>query len=448
MGRAIRGRTGWVVGMAASGWRERFEAKLTTAERAVGVVDSGDRVFVQGSAASPIELLDALAAQAGRLQGVRMIHLHLEGGAPHVRSGLQRSFRHEALFIGANTRQAVREGRADYIPVFLSDVPELFRSGALALDVALLNLSTPDQHGYCSLGTAVDVALAAAQSARTVVALINRGMPRSLGDSFVHVDRLTWAVEANRAPIATVLPTPSEVEQQIGAQVAELVEDGATLQLGIGAIPNAVLARLGDRRDLGVHTEMFSDGVVELAERGVITGARKTLHAGKIVASFVLGSEQVYRFVDDNPAVEMHPADYTNDTAVIRRNANMVAINSAIEVDLSGQVVADSIGARFYSGVGGQMDFMRGAALSPGGKAIIALPSTTRDGRLSRIVPTVGSGAGVVTTRAHVQYVITEYGIAALHGKSVRERARTLIQIAHPAFRERLEAMAVEQHWL
>lgn len=419
-----------------------------TAEEALRAVRSGDRVFVHGAAAAPLALIEALAARVGDVTGVRVIHLHTEAPAPYVAPGFERSFRHEALFVGANVREAVHAGRADYLPVFLSDIPQLFRSGAIPLDVALLNLSSPDDHGYCSLGSSVDVALAAAGAARTVIALINAAVPRTLGDAFIHADELAFAVAANRPPASVIAPPSSEIEGRIGAQVAALIEDGATLQLGIGAIPNAVLARLDDRRDLGIHSEMFSDGVVDLTERGVITGARKSLHRGKIVASFVLGSERVYRFVDDNPAVELHPADYTNDTAIIRRHAGMVAINSALEIDLTGQVVADSLGTAIYSGVGGQMDFVRGAALAPGGKAIIALPSATRDGRFSRIVPTIRPGAGVVTTRAHVQYVATEWGIAFLHGRSLRERAAQLIGIAHPAFREELERHARDQCWV
>jgi acyl-CoA hydrolase len=434
--------------VAADGWQARLRPKLVSAEEAVGAVKSGDRVFVQGSAATPVELVAALLARAGEVAGVRLVHLHTEGLGPHISEGLARSFRHEALFLDKDVRPAVEAGWADYIPIFLSDIPHLFRSGALPLDVALLNLSTPDRHGYCSFGTSVDIALAAAATARTVVALLNEGVPRALGDAFIHVDRLTYAVPASRPPFVVEAPEPTEAEARIGAHVAGLVEDESTLQLGIGAIPNAALARLGDRRDLGVHSEMFSDGVVDLVEEGTITGAAKTVHPGKVIAAFVQGSERVYRFVHDNPAVELHPADYTNDTAVIRRNHRMVAINSAIEVDLTGQVVADSIGGRFYSGVGGQMDFVRGAALAPGGKAIIALPSTTRDGGTSRIVPTLREGAGVVTTRAHVQYVVTEWGVAYLRGKSIRERARQLIWVSHPKFREDLERHARERRWL
>lgn len=429
-------------------WQARLASKLVTADEALRAVRSGDRVFVHGAAAAPVALINALAARAGELAGVRVTHLHTEAPAPYVAPGMERSFRHEALFVGANVREAVRAGRADYLPIFLSDIPHLFRSGAFPIDVALLNLSAPDEHGFCSLGTSVDVALAAAGMAHTVIALLNAAMPRTLGDAFLHVDQLDFAVRANCPPAAVLVPSSGEVESRIGAQVAELVGDGATLQLGIGAIPNAVLARLGDRRDLGIHSEMFSDGVVDLAERGVITGARKSLRRGKIVSSFVVGSERVYRFVDNNPGVELHPADYTNDTAIIRQHAGMVAINSALEVDLTGQVVADSLGTAVYSGVGGQMDFVRGAALAPGGKAIIALPSTTRDGKFSRIVPTLRPGAGVVTTRAHVQYVATEWGIASLHGQSLRERAARLIAIAHPAYRDDLARYAREQSWI
>lgn len=411
-------------------------------------VRSGDRVFVHGAAAHPIELVEALAARADELEDVHIVQLHTEGPSPCAAPGLERSFRIEALFIGGNVREAVQSGRADYVPIFLSDIPYFFKSGSIPLNVALLHVTEPDEHGYCSLGTAVDVALAAAESARTVIALVNPGMPRTLGDSFIHVDRIAHAVPIKRPPMTVHVPAPSEAEQRIGDYIAELVEDGATLQLGIGAIPNAVLARLGNRRDLGIHTEMFSDGVVDLVDQGVITGARKTLHRGKIVAAFVVGTERVYRFVHNNPFVSMHPADYTNDTSIIRRNAKMMAINSAIEIDLTGQVVADSIGTQFYSGVGGQMDFVRGAALSPGGRAIIALPSTTRDGRISRIVPVLKRGAGVVTTRAHVQYIVTEWGVAHLHGQTIRERAHQLIRIAHPAFREELESFARGQGWL
>jgi acyl-CoA hydrolase len=373
---------------------------------------------------------------------VELVHLHTLGAAPYAAPELAARFRHRALFVGANVREAVQAGRADFVPVFLSDIPDLFRTGRLPLDVALLNVSPPDAHGFCSLGTSVDVAKAAAESARVVIAQVNAAMPRSLGDSFVHVSRFDAIVEVDEPPLAEAPATPSPVDEAIGRHVAGLVEDGATLQMGIGAIPNAVLAELTGHRDLGVHTEMFSDGVVSLVKIGVISGARKPVHRGKVVASFVVGTAQTYRFVDDNPAVELHPCDYTNDTALIRRHVAMTAINSALEVDLTGQVCADSLGPRIYSGVGGQMDFMRGAALADRGKPIIALPATAKRGALSRIVPALTPGAGVTTTRAHVHYVVTEYGVADLHGKSLRERARALIGLAAPQFREGLERAA------
>ncbi|HEU5317773.1 MAG TPA: acetyl-CoA hydrolase/transferase C-terminal domain-containing protein [Chloroflexota bacterium] len=414
----------------------------STAVDALRRVRSGDRVFVHGAAAAPQTLIGALVARADQLREVEVTHLHTLGPAPYVAPEMARSFRHRALFVGSNVRHAVQAGRADFVPVFLSDIPDLFRSGALPLDVALLNVSAPDAHGYCSLGTSVDVALAAALSAKSVIAQINPSMPRSLGQSFVHVSRFAATVEVDEPPIVEEPAVPSAVELDIGRNVASLVEDGATIQMGIGAIPNAVLAALTDRRDLGVYTEMFTDGVVDLVMRGVVTGTRKPIFPGKVVASFVMGTEKTYRFLDDNPMVELLPCDVTNDTARIRRHANMVAINSAIQVDLTGQVCADSIGRKVYSGVGGQMDFMRGAALAPGGKPIIALPATARAGTLSRIVPALLPGAGVTTTRAHVHYVVTEYGVAALHGKSVRERAQALIELAAPQFRESLEREA------
>jgi len=405
-------------------------------------VKSGDRVFVHGAAAAPQMLIAALVERSQELRDVEITHLHTLGPAPYAALGMEGSFRHRALFVGANVREAVQAGRADFVPVFLSDIPALFTNGTLPLDVALLNVSEPDAHGYCSLGTSVDVSLAAALSAKLVIAQINRSMPRSLGQSFLHASCFAATIDVDTPPIEDVPSLPSDVEVTIGRNVASLVEDGSTLQMGIGAIPNAVLASLTDRRDLGVYTEMFSDGVVDLVERGVITGARKPIFPGKVVASFVMGTQKTYRFLDDNPMVEMLPCDVTNDTARIRRHPKMTAINSAIQIDLTGQVCADSIGHKVYSGVGGQMDFMRGAALAPGGKPIIALPATARNGTLSRIVPALLPGAGVTTTRAHVHYVVTEFGIASLHGKSLRERARALIELAAPQFREELERQA------
>jgi acyl-CoA hydrolase len=419
-----------------------------SAREAVEHIHSGQRVFAHGAAATPLQLLNAVVERATALTDVEIVHMHADGPAPHVAPAMEGHLRHRALFIGSNTREAVNAGRADFVPVFLSDIPQLFTSGQLPLDVALVNVSPPDNHGFCSLGTSVDCARAAVESARMVIAQINPRVPRTLGDSFIHQRQIDFAVDVD-APLLAAEPGPiTATERAIGECVAELIDDGATLQLGIGGIPNAALGAMQSKQDLGVHTEMFSDGLLDLVESGTITGAAKTIHPGKIVTTFITGSQRLYDWVNDNPMVEMHPVDYTNDTSIIRRNTRMTAINSALQVDLSGQVCADSIGTRLYSGVGGQMDFMRGAALSPGGKAIIALPSTARSGALSRIVPALSEGAGVTTTRAHVQYVVTEYGTAYLHGKSIRERVAALIAIAHPAFREELARWAREQRYL
>jgi acyl-CoA hydrolase len=357
-------------------------------------------------------------------------------------------FRHRALFIGANARDAVNEGRADYVPVFLSDVPELFSSGVLPLDAALINVTPPDAHGFCSLGTSVDAALAAARSARTVIAQLNPAVPRTLGDSFLHVSEIDLAVEVDQPPYEHLEAPINDVERRIGEYVADLIPDGATIQMGIGSIPGAVGLALRGKRDLGAHTELFTDVVLDLVESGALTGAAKEINRGKIVTTFLMGSRRLYDFVHDNPMVEMRPVDYTNDTSVIRRFRRMVAINSAISVDLTGQVSADSIGTTFYSGVGGQMDFMRGAALAPEGRAIIALPSTAAGGTVSRICGVLPEGAGVVTSRAHVRTVVTEYGIAELFGRSVRERAHALIGVAHPDFRDQLHHEAHNRYHL
>jgi acyl-CoA hydrolase len=412
--------------------------RIVTSAEAVAGIRSGDQVFVHGGAAAPSVLLAALTARADQLRDVGIIHLHIEGPAPHLDPEVAASFRHRALFIGANAREAVNSGRADYVPIFLSDIPYLFTSGALPLDVAFINVSPPDAHGYCSLGTSVDAALSAVQSATTVVAQLNRAMPRTLGDSFVNVTEIDLAVEVDQAPHEHALPVIGDVERRIGEYVAELVPDRSTLQMGIGSIPAAVALALRTKRDLGIHTELFTDPVLDLVEAGAVTGEAKEVNRGKIVSAFVMGSQRLYDFLHDNPMIEMRPVDYTNDTAVIRRFRRMIAINSAISIDLTGQVSADSIGTRFYSGVGGQMDFMRGAALAPEGRAIIALPATAAGGRVSRIAAVLAPGAGVVTTRAHVRTVVTEYGVAELFGRTVRERAHALIGIAHPAFRDEL----------
>jgi len=418
--------------------------KRVTAEEAVAAVKSGNRVFVHTAAAAPQVLVEALTKRASELHGVELVHLHTEGPAPYVADEYARSFHTRALFVGGNVRDAVSRGTADYVPVFLSEVPRLFRSGALPLDVALVHVSPPDRHGFCSLGVSVAASQAAVQAARLVIAQVNPHMPRTHGDGLIAVDQIDLAVEVDTPLPEHHPPVLTEVERAIGKNVAELVDDGATLQMGIGAIPDAVLAALTNHRNLGVHTEMFSDGVLDLVESGVITGIHKAVHPGKLVAAFLMGTRRLYDFVDDNPQVMMLGADYVNDTRVIRRNPRVTAINSAIEIDLTGQVVADSIGTRQYSGVGGQMDFIRGAALSENGKPVIALPSVTSRGQ-SRIVALLQQGAGVVTTRAHVRFIVTEFGVADLYGRSLRERARDLIRIAHPDHRESLEAAALDR---
>jgi 4-hydroxybutyrate CoA-transferase len=416
-------------------------SRTVSAAEAVAVVKSGDRVFVHSVAAAPRRLLSALTARAGELRVVEIVHLHTEGEAPYAAPELAKSFRVNALFVGANVRQAVQEGRADYLPVFLSEVPQLFRGGLLPLDVALVTVSPPDRHGFCSLGVSVDVSRAAVQTARTVVAQVNRHMPRTHGDGLIHADAIDFLVEGDEPLPELPVAVLDETERAIGRHCAELVEDGATLQVGIGSLPDATLAALRGHRRLGIHSEMISDAVVDLVQRGVVTGEAKRVHPGKVVAGFALGTRKLYDFLDDNPAVAMLDIAYVNDTAVIRRNPRVTAINSAIEVDLTGQVCADSIGDLLYSGVGGQMDFIRGAALSEGGKPIIALPSVTGSGE-SRIVSYLKPGAGVVTTRAHVHYVVTEHGIADLFGKNLRQRAAALVAVADPRHREALSAEA------
>ena len=425
-------------------WTDR----ALSAEGAVSGIASGMRVFVHGAAATPTPLVETLS-QRRDLADVSLYHLHTTGPAPFADAEHDGRFLSVSLFAGPPVRDAINDGRADFVPVFLSDIPRLFLDRAIPLDVALLQLSPPDRHGYCTLGTSVDAALAAAQAATQVIAEINDRMPRTHGNTLLHIDRVSAFVRTDR-PLATHAPrTGTAVENAIGEHAAKLVPDGATLQMGIGGIPDAVLRRLFDKNDLGIHTEMFSDGVVDLAEAGVITNRRKHLHPGRMITSFVLGSQRVYDFVDDNPFVEFHPCDHTNDTARIRRNDRVVAINSALEIDLSGQVCADSIGFRVYSGIGGQMDFIRGSALSRGGRPIIALPSTAAKGTASRIVSALQPGAGVVTTRGHVHWVVTEYGAVNLFGCSLRQRGEALVSLAHPDFRGELRrALAETRHFV
>lgn len=414
---------------------------MTPAEAVAGI-RSGDQLYLHCAAATPSVLLDALVARAPELEQVSVVHLHCEGPGPHLAPEMAEHFRHRALFIGPNARAAVNEGRADYVPVFLSDVPRLFESGMLPLDHVFVNATPPDAHGFCSLGTSVEAMHAAIRASKQVIVQFNRAVPRTLGESFIHVDDIDLAVECDVPPYEHGNGAIGEVEQRIGGYVADLVRDGATLQLGIGAIPAAVGAALHGKKDLGIHTEMFTDTVVDLVEAGVVNGSRKERNRGKIVAAFMLGSRRLYDFAHDNPMVEMRSVDFTNDTHVIRSFSRMTAINSAIEIDLSGQIVADSIGHRMYSGVGGQMDFVRGASLAAEGQAIIALPATAAGGAHSRIVPTLRDGAGVVTTRAHARTVVTEFGVAELWGRSLRERSAALIAVAAPEFRDQLRADA------
>jgi 4-hydroxybutyrate CoA-transferase len=429
-------------------WMDAYKSKMVTARAALEqTLSSGDRVILNANCGEPQTLAEALAEIAPDLRDVEVVQLLALGRANYVREDLEGHLRLNALFIGPGVRDAVNEGNADYTPVFLSEIPKLFQSRALPLDVTLVQVSPPDEHGFCSFGVSVDIIKPAAESSKAVIAEVNRQMPRTLGDAFIHVNKLTYVVESDR-PILELPREPfTEVHRRIGIHIAELIEDGSTLQLGIGAIPDAVLGQLRGKRHLGIHTEMFSDGAVELFEQGVITNERKSLHAGKIVASFAMGSRALYDFIDNNPVVEMHPSHYTNDPFIIAQNDNMVAINSAISTDLTGQVNSDSIGLRLYSGIGGQVDFVRGAARARNGKTIIAFPSTAKNGEVSRIVPMLAEGAGVVTTRGDVHYICTEYGVANLHGKSIRERSRALINIAHPKFREQLERFAYEQRY-
>ena len=418
-----------------------MKPRICSAEEALKVLQSNQRVYIHSVAMAPQALIKAMVGRHADLRNVEVVHMHTEGPAPYAEPQYAESFRHNACFVGANVRQAIKENRADYIPVFLSEVPLLFRRGKLPIDVALISVSPPDEHGYCSLGSSVDATLAAEESAKIVIAQVNRHVPRSHGDGLIHVSHINYLVEADEPLLEVAAHTPTEIDRKIGRHIAGLVEDGATLQLGIGAIPDAVLSELIHHKDIGVHTEMFSDGLIDLVEKGVINNKMKKVLPHRIVTSFVMGTKRLYDFIDDNPGIAFKDCAYTNDTAVIRRNPKVTAINSAIEVDLMGQVCADTIGSRQYSGVGGQMDFIRGASLSEGGKPIIALPSVTRNGK-SKIVPLLKEGAGVTTTRANVHYLVTEYGVADVYGKNLRQRARLLTDIAHPDHREWLEKEA------
>ena len=427
-----------------------YSRKLTSADEAVKQIKSGDNVVIQPGCAVPLELIRAMVRRKDELENVTIYHILIVGELPYVNPGMEKHFKHKAFFTGANVRKAVHEGRAEFIPIFLSEVPLLFKRNIVPVDVALLNVSPPDEHGFCSYGVDVGTIKSAADKAKIIIAQINSEMPRCLGDSFIHINKIHHLVEHTEPiqELPQVDPNTTEemlkIYDTIGKNTADLIEDGSTLQMGIGAIPDSVMKYLRDRKNLGIHTEMFSDGIIDLVEEGIVNGEEKSIHRGKIIAGFVLGTKRLFKFIDNNPVIEFHPQEYVNDPFVISQNKKMVAINSAIEIDITGQVCADSIGTKIFSGIGGQVDFIRGAAHSDGGKPIIALPSITKDGKVSRIVPQLNRGAGVVTSRGDVHFVITEYGVAYLFGKSLKERAQELIKIAHPKFRDELTSYAKE----
>jgi len=425
-------------------WMKTYESRVTTAEEAVEVIKSGDRIFLTGNCSVPQKLLAALVDRAQELENVEVCHALTIGASDYVAPEMEGHIRANSLFIGPNVRKAVQEGRADFTPVLLSEFTLLFKQGVLPLDVAFVNLSPPDEHGFCSYGVETGLTKTPAESSKIIIAEINEHMPRCLGDSFIHVSRLDHIVPVDYPLLELSMSAGglSDVHIKIGEFAADLIPDGATMQMGIGAIPDAILNFLSDKRDLGIHTELFSDSVIDMVEAGVITNARKTLHPGKITAGFMIGTHRIYDWAHDNPLIELHRTEYVNDPFIIAQNERQVAINSAIEVDLTGQVCADSIGPKLYSGVGGQLDFIYGASRSKGGVPIIALPATAKGGELSRITPMLKQGAGVVTTRYHVHYVVTEYGVATLYGKTIRERAKELINVAAPQFRDELTKAA------
>jgi len=429
-------------------WQDDYRRKTMSALEAVQHIQSGMRLYIHSGCAEPETLVEALTARAPFVKDVEIIHFMTAGRADYTAPEFEGHFRQNSLFMGANVRKAVNEGRADFTPIFLSEAEALFESGQMPLDVALVQVAPPDAHGFCSLGVDVCATLTAARCAKLVIAQVNDQMPHTFGDSFLHVNEIDVVVEASR-PLCELKPVEiTEVHHAIGRHISGLIKDGSTLQLGIGGIPDAVLLELTNHRDLGIQSELVSDSVIPLIEAGVINGSQKTIHRGKIILGFVLGSKKLFDYIDDNPMFEFHPSKYTNDPWVIAQNNKMVAINSALQVDLTGQVCADSIGTSFYSGIGGQVDFIRGAARSKGGKPIIALPATAKNGAVSRIVPMLDPGAGVVTSRGDVHYVVTEFGVAYLHGKTIRQRTEALIEIAHPQFRDELYRYCEKTRWL
>jgi len=429
-------------------WENEYREKLKTADEALRVLRSGMRVYIQPGNAEPETLVEALLRRGPFVHDVEVVHMMTLGSAGYVAPEMAGHFRHNAMFIGSNVRDAINDGRADYTPIYLSEIEELFETGAMPIDVALIQVSPPDSHGFCSFGVSIDTTLTAAKYAHFVIAQVNDQMPRTYGDSFIHISQISTIVESSRPLCELPRPKITDLHVAIGRNVAGLIDDGAVIQTGIGGIPDAVLRFLMDRKDLGIHSELVSDGIIPLIESGVITGARKNFKPRKIILGFILGTRKLFDFVDNNPEFEFHPTAYVNDPLLIARNDNMVAINAALQIDLTGQVCSDSIGTHFYSGIGGQVDFVKGASHSKGGKPIIALPSTAKDGTVSRIVPMLDPGAGVVTSRGLIRYVVTEYGVAYLHGKTIRERAKAMIEIAHPKFRDELYEYCESTKWL
>lgn len=419
-------------------WKQYYSNRCVSHDEAVKEIKSGNRVVIGHAVGEPSGLAEAMVRNKDRYENVEIVHMVCMGKGEYCNEGMEKHFKHNSLFLGGNARKAVSEGRADYTPCYFSEIPSLFKKGILKIDVMLVQVSPPDEHGYCSLGVSVDYGKAAVENAKIVIAEVNDKMPRTLGDSFVHVSQIDKFVEVSRDIIELPPPKITEIEKQIGKNCASLIEDGSTLQLGIGALPDALLGFLKDKKDLGIHSEMISDGVVDLIEEGVINNSKKTLHKDKVVVTFLMGTKKLYDYVDNNPLFEMHPVDYVNDPTVIMKNDKMVSINSCVQVDLMGQVASESIGLKQISAVGGQVDFVRGANMSKGGKSIIAMASSIKDGKVSKIVPLLDEGAAITTNRNDVRYIVTEYGIADLFGKSLRQRGRELIKIAHPNFRPML----------